>query len=463
MQRLIGILTLLAFAGCGDAMVELHEPVDPADAPGTPPPGIEAQRVDFEVSDIVLPSAGPIQTLSNTGPQIVFVNFDGPTIDDCANCSDAVANQSMVIGRIFNRTTLDFAPFTSAPKQQTILANLRAFYADYDVRFVTSRPSAGPYTMVVISPTPGPHKGVAPLNCGNSNPSDIAFVYDIAANSADAISRFAAHELGHSFGLAHVTGTSEVMQWASAGRGFGTSRYDDSHPSGKCFDGATQDARALLIQNIGLAGDTDGDGRLDRDDNCPLLHNPQQHDFDANGVGDACQTWDGTFADDDGSIHEASIEFIAALGVTHGCRTDILPMYCPRDSVTRGQMAAFLTRALALPPSSTNHFDDDDGSIFEGAINSLAEARITMGCGDRRFCPGDQVTRGQMAAFLTRAFGYPPSSTNWFDDDDGTFYEASANALAEAGITVGCGARRYCGAEPVTREQMATFLTRALR
>jgi len=84
-------------------------------------------------------------------------------------------------------------------------------------------------------------------------------------------------------------------------------------------------------------------------------------------------------------------------------------MYCPTDSVTRGQMAAFLVRALHLTAVDTSiDFVDDNGSIFEADIVKLATAGITLGCNppdNDEFCPNDPVTRGQMAAFLHRALG----------------------------------------------------------
>lgn len=70
-------------------------------------------------------------------------------------------------------------------------------------------------------------------------------------------------------------------------------------------------------------------------------------------------------------------------------------------------MAAFLARAYALPGSATDYFVDDSSSQFEAAINKIASSGITLGCNpptNDRFCPGDHVTRGQMAAFLKRAF-----------------------------------------------------------
>ena len=117
----------------------------------------------------------------------------------------------------------------------------------------------------------------------------------------------------------------------------------------------------------------------------------------------------GTFVDDDENIHEGAIEAIAAAGVTRGCNPPDNDRYCPADSVSRGQMAAFLVRALDLPGVATDFFDDDDGSVFEANINSLASAGITLGCNppdNDRFCPHQPVTRGQMAAFLVRAYGF---------------------------------------------------------
>src|SRR5690606_16340462 len=106
----------------------------------------------------------------------------------------------------------------------------------------------------------------------------------------------------------------------------------------------------------------------------------------------------GTFVDDNGSIHEPDIEAIAAEGITRGCNPPLNDRFCPTDSVTRGQMAAFLVRTLSLPtvPGDYDPFSDDDGSIFEDDIERLAQADITRGCNATSFCPEDPVTREQM-------------------------------------------------------------------
>lgn len=176
----------------------------------------------------------------------------------------------------------------------------------------------------------------------------------------------------------------------------------------------------------------------------------------------------GTFIDDDGNIHEGAIEAVADAGITKGCNPPTNNRFCPSDVVTRGQMAAFITRSLDLPRSTKDNFGDDDGHLFESAIDSLADARITLGCNppaNDRFCPDQGMSRGAMAAMLVRAFGYQESDVDHFIDDDGHLFEGVINSLAEARITVGCNPptnNRFCPDGEITRDQMATFLTRAL-
>lgn len=174
----------------------------------------------------------------------------------------------------------------------------------------------------------------------------------------------------------------------------------------------------------------------------------------------------GTFVDDDGSVHEADIEAIAAAGITRGCNPPANDRFCPDRTVSRGEMAAFLVRALGLP-AGPDQFIDDALSVFQSDINALAAAGVTRGCNppvNDRFCPEREVTRGEMAAFLTRAYAYVPGEADQFVDDDTSVFERDIDALATAGVTRGCNPPandRFCPNQPVTRQQMASFLTRA--
>ncbi len=178
----------------------------------------------------------------------------------------------------------------------------------------------------------------------------------------------------------------------------------------------------------------------------------------------------GTFWDDNGNVHEGNIEAIANAGITRGCNPPVNDQYCPGSGVTRGQMAAFLVRALGLTDDGGgNSFIDDNGSVFEADIAKMAAAGITKGCNpptNTMFCPNDNVTRGQMAAFLVRALGLTDDGGgNSFIDDDGSIFEADIAKMAAAGITKGCNPptnNRFCPNDPVKRDQMASFLARAL-
>lgn len=106
------------------------------------------------------------------------------------------------------------------------------------------------------------------------------------------------------------------------------------------------------------------------------------------------------FTDDEASGHEVDINRVAAAGITSGCTATA---YCPSVVVTRAQMASFLARALQLPNTANDYFTDDESSIHEIDINRVARKAITTGCTPTTYCPESPVTRGQMAAFLHRA------------------------------------------------------------
>ena len=242
---------------------------------------------------------------------------------------------------------------------------------------------------------------------------------------------------------------------------------------------------AVTTPIVDVAGtDFDGDGRHDivtlsgttlrvLAGNSPLAGLDvtswfESPDFECDDPG-AVYPYEGSFRDDDQSIHAAAIEAIAQAGITKGCNPPVNDKFCPENSVTRGQMAAFLVRGLGLTESLVNPFTDDDGSIFEEDIERLAAAGITKGCNppaNTRFCPAAPVTRGQMAAFLVRAIGYTDNGGgDLFTDDDNSPFEGDIDRLGAAGVTKGCNPpanTRFCPNSHLTRAQMATFLVRAL-
>jgi len=168
------------------------------------------------------------------------------------------------------------------------------------------------------------------------------------------------------------------------------------------------------------------------------------------------------FRDDDGNQHEADIEWLFQREYIYGCDTEL---YCPKEALTRAETAALLARILDPAPTSIDFFSDDDGHWAEGVLNRLAAAGIVRGCGEGLACPNDPVTRGQLAALLTRSLDIPDTPDDYFSDDDGGVFERSINAIAAIGITRGChdSTDIYCPTELVRRDQAATLLARAVR
>jgi hypothetical protein len=154
----------------------------------------------------------------------------------------------------------------------------------------------------------------------------------------------------------------------------------------------------------------------------------------------------------------ADIAWAWDVGITNGCAPEL---FCTNNNVTREQMASFLARALALPAASADYFTDDESSAHEADINRVAEAGIALGCGGTRFCPRAGVTRAEMASFLARAYALPEALADHFTDDEDSLHEDAINRIADAGITLGCGGTRYCPQAVVTRGEMAAFLHRA--
>jgi hypothetical protein len=166
------------------------------------------------------------------------------------------------------------------------------------------------------------------------------------------------------------------------------------------------------------------------------------------------------FTDLGSSKFVGSIQWIYDEKITGGCTST---RYCPVDYVTRGEMASFLARTMDLPAATKDYFSDDNGMTHEGNINRVAEAGITGGCAPGLFCRNASVTRAQMAGFLVRALHLPSATKDYFSDDNGSTLESSINAVAEAGLTGGCSAGKFCPGVAVSREQMAAFLVRAFK
>jgi len=146
-------------------------------------------------------------------------------------------------------------------------------------------------------------------------------------------------------------------------------------------------------------------------------------------------------------------------------------LYGVNDDTLRQQMAVFLLKGkfglCYTPPPCTGVFNDVPcSSSFAPWIEALADLGITGGCGGGNYCPQNPVRRDQMAAFLLKTkygSGYaPPPCTGVFPDVACPSQFADwIEELALEQITGGCGGNNYCPTNPNTRGQMAVFIVKA--
>ncbi|HEY7564646.1 MAG TPA: SpoIID/LytB domain-containing protein [Acidimicrobiia bacterium] len=174
------------------------------------------------------------------------------------------------------------------------------------------------------------------------------------------------------------------------------------------------------------------------------------------------------------SPHYNDINCIAALEVTTGTAPGV---FSPATSVSRWQMAIFLIRTatalgLTVPPPANQGFVDLGGLSTEAveAINQVKQMGISAGTSPTTYDPASSVSRWQMALFLTRLYAaagqaLPGAGDFGFTDLGGMTPDTTVaiNQLAALGITNGTTPTTYSPANPVLREQMASFLARLIR
>ncbi len=159
-------------------------------------------------------------------------------------------------------------------------------------------------------------------------------------------------------------------------------------------------------------------------------------------------------------------------GITTGCTGG---NFCPTGVVTRAQMAVFILKSIfgssyAPPACSAQLFTDVPcGHWADKWINDFATKGYTSGCGAGAYCPENPVKRDEMAVFLLKGvhgstYSPPVGTAQVFADvQPGHWAYDWINQFVREGITAGCGGGNYCPGNPITRAEMAVFLTKAFK
>ena len=209
----------------------------------------------------------PMTTIADAPWQVIYLNFDGATLQQ--GPSNAPNNTTALI----TSATLSYPAFASWSKLggkdagiKAVGDKLKIVYGTIAAKFVTTRPSSGDYTMAMIGGDGqgcaggGAAIGVAPLDCApankaakdNANKNDIVLIFGdkIMTSGSPSLSTLVvtiAHELGHSFGLEHITDMNGIMAPSTGGNnGFWTT---SATSGGTCRK--DQDAEKVLQDALG--------------------------------------------------------------------------------------------------------------------------------------------------------------------------------------------------------------------
>ncbi len=128
-----------------------------------------------------------------------------------------------------------------------------------------------------------------------------------------------------------------------------------------------------------------------------------------------------------------AVTWLASQGLTTG--TSGTPgtadaTFSPDAPLTRAQFATFLWRLAGRPdprpgtPPYGGFEDLHEGAFYVGPVVWMASLGITVGCGASRFCPHDQLTAAQTTAFLWRYAGHLDggSAIPFHDVESNSFY-----------------------------------------
>lgn len=167
-----------------------------------------------------------------------------------------------------------------------------------------------------------------------------------------------------------------------------------------------------------------------------------------------------------GNVHGDAIDCGVELGVIAGVTPTT---YVPGRSVTRGQVASLLARALDaagvdLPTVEGAPNFPDAGPPHGDNVRRLAAAGIVQGLNDGTYGTAQPVRRDQLASLYMRAASYvvgeqlTPEDRGYFSDVDSGVHAANIDAAFEFGIVSGKTDGRFDPLGVTRRDQAASVV-----
>lgn len=192
---------------------------------------------------------------------VLYVNFDGAELGEGPD--DAPAGTTQI-----SQMATMLQPFGEGPKRDAAFASVVEHWAPYHVLVTDAPPASGPYTMAVVTPTNpfgGGVQGIAPLDCGDTMPSNVVFAFGSEAGpqASEPIASTISREVGFAVGLERVDAPGDIMHVlgsdapaaftdACAPLEVAAGMQCANPPAPGCGNG-TQNAHAYLLDLFGAA------------------------------------------------------------------------------------------------------------------------------------------------------------------------------------------------------------------
>lgn len=200
--------------------------------------------------------------------------------------------------------------------------------------------------------------------------------------------------------------------------------------------------------------------------NCPdmLINSGQWVPF-VNGIEGYYNKFYQPTDDITGGWYESAIRDLNRRGIMVGEGNGI---FAPNRSVTRAEFAQLISNSLSLPAGDATFKDlNDVNSTLRDGIKRTASAGIISGRGDGNFDPNTPITREEAAVIVNKALQYKgingPLVNLPFADKGQIIYKEAVQRLYGLGIVTGMGDNLYVPKGTTTRGETAAFILNMLQ
>jgi subtilisin family serine protease len=168
------------------------------------------------------------------------------------------------------------------------------------------------------------------------------------------------------------------------------------------------------------------------------------------------------------SAHAAAIACLVQFDIASGRRDGTFePGALVTRAQLASFLARVVDAAGRLPADAPDAFLDDDGSVHEAAIDALAALGVVQGGSDGRFKPDDPVKRDQLSSMLVRTYEVLTDqavtpSRRWFTDTSDSVHRHTIDAARDLGTVRGVERGRFGPSEPARRDHVASFVARLI-